>query len=211
MSQHPPILDYASPSFTAKMKLPPTVRLIVLLLILPTLLSTSLLMAMVEYFDLVSLVLGTPFLVGISLVLCHLRLLIFGELSKIERRIGYIVTGLGIVSIAASAGLVVILAFEKGIGVLDIRLAVAFATASVVIAFGACVVCFLGKRISHGTQVCACLCISYAACLLLQNIAFGWNDPVNSNLGNWLSLPVIAGCLIEITTLTMMAFRRRTG
>jgi len=82
------------------------------------------------------------------------------------------------------------------------------------IAFSVCVVWLLGKRISHGTRVCACLCIPYVAGLLSSGIfigidAIGGAYSIHPRLrfGYMLSWLVVVGCLIELTTLAVMAFR----
>ncbi|MCL2648406.1 MAG: hypothetical protein FWD61_15595 [Phycisphaerales bacterium] len=114
MSQENRVLEYESPLPRAtEARFPTGVRLIVILCLLP-----ALVLPFVDYAELISPLdiaarffrqavhrwdgrtvidmLGLYFFVGIPLVLCHLRLLIFGELSKIESWAGYVVVVLGI-------------------------------------------------------------------------------------------------------------------
>ncbi|MCL2647508.1 MAG: hypothetical protein FWD61_10975 [Phycisphaerales bacterium] len=166
---------------------------------------------------------GLIFFVGIPLVLCHLRLLILGELSKMETWAGYVVAVLGMAAVAISLSMIAIDLFPgytNGTWMMREWLIItgAFMVPAVVIAFGACVVWFLGKRVSHGTRVCACLCIPYAAGLLSCAISIGigaiggfYISYPKLRFGYTLSLLVIVGTLIELTTLAVMAFRRRTG
>ena len=238
MSQENLILEYGSQPMTVKF--PTSVRLIVLLFILP-----ALVLPFVERIGSVSpwdevanfyyrtdatrwyrvtigmAAEGLIFFAGIPLVLCHLRLLIFGELSRIERWGGYVVAVLGM---AATAIFMKDFAIERlpgsMKGVLMMRewqiLIGAFTVPVVVIAFSVCVVWFLGKRVSHGTRVCACLCIPYVAGLLSSGIfigidAIGGAYSIHPRLrfGYMLSWLVVVGCLIELTTLAVMAFGGR--
>ncbi|MCL2639914.1 MAG: hypothetical protein FWD53_03620 [Phycisphaerales bacterium] len=232
MPQENLILDYAPPPLTAKF--PTTVRVIVLLFILPALAlpfaeyiwSISPLEAAERFFRLLKrggkedflwlYMHGLFFFTGIPLVLCHLRLLIFGELSKIEAWLGYIMAALGMAPVVAVMGWfashIVFSSYDSFRSIRDALPAiVAFAGAVGVIAFGICLVWLLGRRISPGTRVCACLCIPYTTGLLWCAVLFGWDGPKGLYLGYWLSLPVIVGGLIELTTLAVMAFRRRVG
>jgi len=234
MSQEKPILEYAAPQLF-EVKFPTLIHLIVLLLTLPALAlpfvgyvryveQISPLEAAVEFFrytssssalDLRDLTMpGLFFFVGIPLALCHLRLLIFGELSRIEVWLGYIIAVLGIVPVAWYMGIFAINLFRYGSGwtvqtllhVIGPRVLLAG-----VIAFGFCVVWFLGRRVSHGTRICSCLCILYTAGLLFCVAYIGINRfslPYYLSFGYALSLPVIVGGLIELTTLSVMAFRR---
>ncbi|MCL2648548.1 MAG: hypothetical protein FWD61_16340 [Phycisphaerales bacterium] len=221
------ILDYSSPPTVVKFPTP--IRLIVLLFILPALVLpfveyavsiVSPLTAATEFFHRVVLrwtaqiflaMLGLPFFVGIPLVLCHLRLLIFGELSKMERWTGFVVAVLGMAPVVAIISYVAIQLFFDHTGhwtkqeILAIGILV---VPAVVIAFGVCVVWLLGKHVSHGTRICACLCITYAMGLIFCAVLIGIYDPKHLSFGYWLSLPVIVGCLIDLTTLAVMAFRR---
>ena len=168
--------------------------------------------------------LGPIFFVGIPLVLYHLRLLIFSKLSKIEIWTGYILAILGMVLIATTLTLmacsdfgIISTTFSRGMYLVRLfrqpHVLIVFTS---MIALSIFIVVFLGKRISHDTRVCACLCITYMAglllgCMLIEYEIVGSDPPHHFNLGFSLSLPVIAGCWIELTTLAVMAFRRRVG
>ncbi|MCL2645728.1 MAG: hypothetical protein FWD61_01840 [Phycisphaerales bacterium] len=110
------VLEYAPPPITTTF--PTNVRLIVILFLLSALplpfvlyvSAASPLAAAVWFFREVIdgwnsqiwlFMMGLFFFVGIPLVLCHLRLLIFGELSKMEIWGGYIVAALGMAPVAA--------------------------------------------------------------------------------------------------------------
>ena len=251
MSQEKLVLEYAS-SQPAVVRFPTVVRVIVLLFILPALVlpfvehlkSAPPLYHVVyffrrpsygDFFGVFPFMLCLNFFVGIPLVLCHLRLLIFGEFSRIERWGGYAVAFLGMACVATALSLFAVRAFQyykdittyKDIATEEMLLiAGIFILPVVVIAFGTIAVCFLGKRVSHGTRICACLCISYVAELLCYMAYDGymtyslscltflthhspkkfWDYVTFRYALPWL---VIVGCLIEVTTLAVMAFRRR--
>jgi len=229
MPQENLILDYAPPPMMVKF--PTIVRVIVLLFILPALAlpfveyvwSISPLEAAEWFFErlvrdwheeLWLYMHGLFFFTGVPLVLCHLRLLIFGELSRIEARLGYIMAALGMAPVVAVMGWLAIHVFsfwyDGTRSMRDVQpVIVMLAVSTGVIAFGVCVVWLLGRRISHGTRVCGCLCIPYATGLLWCAVSFGWAGSRDLYLGYWLSLPVMVGGLIEITTLAVMAFRGR--
>jgi len=168
---------------------------------------------------------GLIFFVGIPLVLCHLRLLIFGELSKIEVWIGRVVAFLGMAAVMTSLCMFAIYfypAFMDGVWPMQIWLILAgslLVVPAVVIALGVCIVWFLGKRVSQGTRICACLCIPYVAGLLSSRLCIGivtiggfdFLGSLKLRVGYTLSWLVIVGCLIELTALAVMAFRRRGG
>jgi len=238
MPQENPILDYASPPIVATVKFPTFVRLVVLLLILPALampfvtfwgaspLNTAAdFFGLMHYFPGMSLeafsemavgwgIFGLNVFVGIPLVLCHLRVLVFGELSRVERWVGYVVAILGTAPAVMVMSSLVIrflyaskhvhFAFFRKMQLSSVALLVVYA---VVIAFGAVVVWFLGRRISHGTRICACLCIPYTAGLLALAMCIA-DDSHPCGSSYLLLVSVIVGCLIEIATLTVMAFRR---
>ncbi|MCL2648667.1 MAG: hypothetical protein FWD61_16970 [Phycisphaerales bacterium] len=227
------ILDYDSSPPTAT-KIPTIIQLIVLLFILPALAqpfvayvgTRSPLNNVIEFFRLMnydwyafsSLALfGLMFCMGIPLVHCHLRALIFGELSKIEIWAGYIVATFGMVF--AVEGLrysaITLYLYERE-WVLEQKLdLLALIVPTVVLAFGVFIVWLLGKRISHDTRVCACLCIPYVVSLL-HWVIYDVNSWLIDEIGRWsfslglaISLSVIVGTLIEITTLTVMAFQQQ--
>ena len=227
MEKETPILDYASQRIAAA-KFPTVVRVIVLLLLSPALVQPFL-----EYTDLFSplsdaaeffsqiaaghwkgefgrSVLGLNFFIGIPLVLYHLRMLIFGELSRMESWVGYIAVFLGMAFAVITLGISVryLLDFSRTWGRGEWSLMWVYMVFVVVIAFGACVVGFLGKRASHGMRIGAFLCVLFAANLLFCAIGFGINAG-RLYLGYALALPVLAGTLLELTTLTVLAFRRR--
>jgi len=225
MSQEKPILDYASPPPTAA-KFPTPVRRIVILFLLPALAlpfvkyaaSDSPLSIVAEALhwtrpdSAFGIMLGLSFFVGIPLVLCHLRLLAFGELSKIECWAGYAVAALAMAPIVAVLSMIAIDRFTNDLHLWTGRTlltAQVLTLAAVVIAFGVCVIWFLGKRVSHGTRICACLSIPYAAGLLFWGILIGIEETRHLQLGYALSLSVIVGTLIELTALAVMAFRGR--
>ncbi|MCL2641355.1 MAG: hypothetical protein FWD53_10950 [Phycisphaerales bacterium] len=239
MPTSPPILDYASPPVVAKVEFPTFVRLVVLLFIVPALAmpfvtfgGTSPLNTVADFFqmsydclktDLKAFsematgwgVFGLNIFVGIPLVLCHLRVLIFGKLSRIESWAGYVVAILGTApAVMVMSSLVIrflyaskhahLYAFFRKMLLWSVGFLVVYA---VVIAFGAVVVWFLGRRVSHGTRICACLCIPYMAGLLALALCFV-DSPYPCGSSYLLLLSVIVGCLIEIATLAVMAFRR---
>jgi len=263
MSQQNPILDYASSPTVATAKFPTSVRLIVLLFILPAVMlplvvyykTETPLQTVVWFFPwrewrdwwngggggwsggwsgyrwhhFVHVAShGLHFLVGIPLVLCHLRLLISGKLSKIEIRVGYIAAAFGMIPVTTAISLTTINLFlgnYRWIYDPILWTTVELLPPAIVIAFGTYAVCRLGKRISHGTRICAYLCISYAAGLLHLSVRTMLHSPqcfepryVFYSLKNawWtcgyvIALVVIVGCLIELTTLAVMAFRRRSS
>ncbi|MCL2640818.1 MAG: hypothetical protein FWD53_08240 [Phycisphaerales bacterium] len=224
MSPQPPILDYDSSQPTT-VKFPTLIRLIVLLFILPALALPFVTFAgypdwspmdlVAEFFRAANswdrfpffTAMGLMLFVGIPLVLCHLRVLIFGELSKMEIWAGYIVAALGMASVATFLIALAIYNFTDLDPTVRYNLPIGtLLVPTVVIAFGTCVVWFLDKRVSHDTRIGACLCIPYTAGLLFWMIGIGL--PYNLKFGFMLSLPVIVGNLIELTTLAVLAFRR---
>jgi len=231
--QNPILLDYAPPS-QMTVKFPTPIRLIALLFILPALAlpfvkyagSDSPLDLIMENFPRLAagnrthplwIMAGLCFCAGIPLLLCHLRLLIFGELSKIETWAGYGVAFLGMGPAVMVLSVFTFDCFTNYIGLyivhesLRLTIGALMVVAAIVIVFGARAVWLLGKRISHGTRICACLSISCVAPLLLFGILVGVHTISRSErlrLGYWLSLLVIAGCLIELTTLAVMALRK---
>ncbi|MCL2648338.1 MAG: hypothetical protein FWD61_15235 [Phycisphaerales bacterium] len=234
MSKGNLVLDYASQPIAAPVKFPTVVRLIVLLFILPALVLPfvghpnwpSPLQALAVAFQrewmgdhkqmicFYTMVLSG--FVGIPLVLCHLRVLIFGELSRIEVWAGYVVAFLGMASVATCLSLFA----NHLLSSLDQRVRslwpiVHLSMPTVAIAFGTFVVWSLGKRISHSTRICAGLSITYAASLLLWVMACsGFQQNLMAfihvrTFSHALTLLVIVGTLVEITTLAVVAFRWR--
>jgi len=229
MSRENRILEYASPSPTIMVKFPTVVRVIVLLFLFPTLVipllaymaRTPPLAAAAEFFSQVMEHFASPdilVVLGFPLVLCHVRLF-FGELSRVEVWVGYAVAALGIVSFAigVSRGIIHYLPGYKHYEMSFIMPIIAgYIVPAVVIALGACVVWILGKRVSHGTRICACLCILSAAGWLSQAVypyatfLFGGDPRIYQyfRLSDKLHIgAVIVGNLIELTTLAVMAFR----
>ncbi|MCL2640821.1 MAG: hypothetical protein FWD53_08255 [Phycisphaerales bacterium] len=238
MSQEKPILDYASPPIVAKVEFPTFVRRIVLLLILPALalpfvehIESSPLDDVINDFHwakyyadnlvfciilcISAIMRALFFFAGIVAALCYLRVRISGELSKVEIWVGYVVAGLGMASVmwtlfrAVDFIRIVFEAYgyERALTVQHLG---EWIVPAVVLAFGTFVVWSLGKRISHATRICACLCIPYAAHLA------NWEWVITVTPCYWqywgifdvLALSVIVGCLIELTTLAVLAFRR---
>ena len=223
MSQENPILEYASPPITAKVKFPTAVRVVVLLLIWPALVlpfvkclsiycqPMSPLEAMVVGFHMITpFFLGLYFLMGIPLVLCHLGMLISEKFVGAVSAIGYVVAFLATVPLVLFLLWIPInIATDQHVYMPFVIVAiVAFTVSASVIGLGSFALWFLGWRISDGTRVCTCLCIPYATVLLLCVVGFV-DGSIGRYVGYWLSLPVVVGCLIEIATLTVMAFRQR--
>jgi len=127
--------------------------------------------------------------------------------------VGYIVAALGAMLVMAMLSLFAIQVFNhtalhSAFWKIYRTGIVLCAGAAVVIAVGAVVVWFLGNRVSHGTRICACLCIPYMMKLFINAVAYTIPTFYGFYFGYTLSLLVIVGCLIEITTLAVMAFRR---
>ena len=223
------ILDYDSQPIVPE--IPTVLRRIAILLMLP-----SLVLPFVNYADSVSPMevlaevaaepWGNPLLplllllaalvpfAGIPLVFYNLRMLISGRLSKVEVWVGYVIAGLCVVPVII---FLVVAAFDgpgswAHCSTSELLLNVAILVVPIVVLtlsillFG-----LLGKHMSHSVRACACMCVSYGTFLLLCAFFFGGtpHPVVELNIGYALSLPVIVGCLIELTMLAMTTFRRQ--
>ena len=235
MPKENPVLDYDSQPIAARF--PTVLRLVVLLFMLPALVGPFVPYAQAKSPEIRSLVgelvdmatysssyietffgllLFSPFVfAGIPLVLYQFRMLNFGKLSKTEIVIGYVLAGLYMLPVVPILLVIAAGFIMNDLGYEDISYllgyGVAFAAPTVVIVFGVLVFWFLGKRISPSTRACACMCVSYGTFLLLAALAVGTELGFsNLRIGYALSLPVIAGALIELTTLGVLAFHRRS-
>ena len=224
------VLDYASQP-PIELRVPMVVRLIMLLFLLPSLMipfvnyahSTSLMGFLWgetdSYLDRSSNLLawlpvwGPLVFTGFLLVFYQLRMLIYGRLSIIEIGIGYTMATLYVMPVVGLLLMVVSssIVYDHFRKKYMFEFGAICVVPIVVIVFSFLVFLFLGKRISHSTRACACMCISYGAIVLLATMAF-WIQPgfsVGLNIGYAISLSVIIGALIELTTLAVLAFRRR--